>query len=80
MKSGMPVGRRARNDSSDNLARAVVGIFPNEDAIKRLIGAVLMEQNDEWQTQNHYMQIEGFAEQQQAALERMPLQLTPKAA
>jgi hypothetical protein len=39
-----------------------------------------MEQNDEWQTQNRYMQIEGFAESQQDALERMPLQLTPKAA
>jgi putative transposase len=58
----------------------VVGIFPNEDAIRRLIGAVLMEQNDEWQTQNRYMQIEGFAEAQPAAIERTPLQITPKAA
>jgi putative transposase len=39
----------------------VVGIFPNEASIMRLIGAVLFEQNDEWQTQNRYMQVEAFA-------------------
>jgi putative transposase len=32
----------------------VVGIFPNEDSIVRVIGAVLLEQNDEWQLQLQY--------------------------
>ena len=40
----------------------VVGIFPNEDSIVRLIGAVLFEQNDEWAVQrSRYMTLETIA-------------------
>jgi putative transposase len=38
----------------------VVGIFPNDAAIVRLVGAMLLEQNDEWSLQKRYMQLEGF--------------------
>ena len=36
----------------------VVGIFPNEASIVRLIGAVLMEANDEWSLQHRYLSLE----------------------
>src|SRR5436309_188193 len=66
-----PEQHRAKVHSTNPLERLnkevkrradVVGIFPNEASIVRLIGAVLLEQNDEWQLQHRYMQVEAMAE------------------
>ncbi len=68
---GFPAQHRTKLHSTNPIERVnheikrrsgVVGIFPNEAAITRLIGPLLLEQNDEWAVQrSRYMTLETIA-------------------
>jgi putative transposase len=84
-----PAQHRAKLHSTNPLERLnkevkrradVVGIFPNDASILRLLGAVLLEANDEWQLQHRYMQLEAMAELLAYDTEAEALRLPPKAA
>ena len=84
-----PVQHRTKIHSTNPLERLnkevnrradVVGIFPNESAIVRLIGAVLLEANDEWQLQHRYMQTEAMAELIPPLIDAVPTPISTVAA
>ena len=57
----------------------VVGIFPNEDSILRLFGAVLCEKNDDWQSQHRCMMFEAFSQIDTAQIDSLPSTTTQAA-
>lgn len=58
--------------SLGNRRANVVGIFPSDASITRLVGAMLLEQNDKWSLSRRYMQFEGLQSLSDTAVARVP--------
>ena len=78
-----PAAHRTKLHSTNPLERLngeikrrteVVGIFPNEAAIVRLVGAILLEQNDEWIVQrSRYLSLESVAGLSDSPIVSLPI-------